>query len=64
VPKVDITKIDRDFFGFSGLWSEFMDIRGHFVPSVYHLYGWYMDVPEHRSRVEPAERSSAVAVER
>src|ERR1700730_17638575 len=26
---IDITKIDRDFFGVSGLWSEFVDIASH-----------------------------------
>ncbi len=29
VTKVDITKIDRDFFGVCGLWSEFVNIAGH-----------------------------------
>jgi hypothetical protein len=30
VTQVDITKIDRDFFGVSGLLSEFVNIAGHF----------------------------------
>ena len=44
VTKVDIAKIDRDFFGFRRLWSQFVHIICHRVPSMYHLYGWYMDV--------------------
>jgi hypothetical protein len=43
VTKVDITKIDRDFFGVSGLWSEFVDIVGHCYHPNKHLGGWYMD---------------------
>jgi hypothetical protein len=42
--QVDITKIDRDFFGFGRLWSEFVDIRGHVftihIPSAWMAYGW------------------------
>src|ERR1035437_6057601 len=51
--QVDITKIDRDFFGFGGLWSEFTDIRGHCLPSIGHLHGCYMDVEMRRSRGVP-----------
>src|SRR3984893_7390741 len=29
VTQVDITKVDRDLFGVSGLWSEFADVVGH-----------------------------------
>jgi hypothetical protein len=43
VTQVDITKIDRDFFGVSGLWSELVYIVGHEIPSSQHLYGWYVD---------------------
>ncbi len=38
--KVDKTKIDCDFFGVSGLWSEFVNIVGH---DYYHPIGIYMD---------------------
>src|ERR1019366_10625721 len=48
--QVDITEIDRDFFGFRGLWSEFTDIRGHCLPSIGHLYGCYMDVGMRHSK--------------
>src|ERR1019366_2126805 len=51
--QVDITKIDRDFFGFRGLWSEFTDIRGHCLPSISHLHGCYMDVEMRHSRGVP-----------
>jgi hypothetical protein len=39
VTKIDITKIDRDFFGFSGLWSEFVNIKGH----LYHPFTICLD---------------------
>jgi hypothetical protein len=46
VTEVDKTKIDRDFFAVSGLWSEFADITGHTVtilaPSGWMVYGWQM----------------------
>ena len=40
VAQVDIAKIDRDFFGFSGLRSEFADISGH---GHFHPYTICMD---------------------
>jgi hypothetical protein len=60
VTKIDITKIDRDFFGVSGLWSEFVDIVGHILPSMYHLLGWYMDVCERPSSAHTRQKRSSV----
>jgi hypothetical protein len=41
VTQVDITKIDREFFGVSGLLSEFVNIVGH---DFYHPHTIFMDV--------------------
>ena len=59
VAQIDITEIDRDFFGFRGLWSEFVDTRGHFAPSDFHLPGWYMDVGTLHSRGEAGRNTQS-----
>jgi hypothetical protein len=45
VAKVDIAKIDRDFFCFRRLGSKFPYVIHHHPPSINHLIGWHMDVP-------------------
>src|SRR5581483_6409105 len=48
--EIDKTEIDRDLFGIGGLWSDFINVAGHFLPSIEHLMGWYMDGRRETSR--------------
>lgn len=54
--EIDIAKVDRDFLGVGHSWARLRHVTGHNVnpilPSIWMLYGWYMDVFSPLSRGE------------